>query len=466
MKNVFVLRSVEDFAAGAFENTAVDEGGIQLGRRGTGHLSQGTYTSQPFATCSFRVLIPSWNVDTPPGTSIELQVRVQAQGEWSEWVGFGHWSSFQDRSSPTPQEYGFVKVSSERLSVLPQTPSASAAQIRVHLHTEEEKKTPTVLLMAVSVLPDKEVEEREAVRERMLAIPMYASLVRDPLIAEKIADATALSMLMNRWGVDILPEEVARGSFDMGAQTYSNLSFLSAIGGIYDFISYVGFGGLDALRHEIWRGDGVAAQVCYKTMEKTAAAEGQEPESLPSESAEDGCPAWEKAVRSSKGHLVVVRGFIKKNMEEYIVFNDPLETSNEAVMREVPLSQFRKMYQGIFLVLRRSKNKHKNYRPQRELVQIKIDEEEILAFKGEEQLIPGRFSTQELDRSTLCYTVSNDTAYASAAQKTFYYVQADEGGRVKVDKSGLHGKRVTFYRIGPGGYTWVGEKWVEKKEEQ
>ncbi len=466
MNNLFVLRKVEDFAAGAFENTAVDDGGVQLGRRGTGHLLEGSYTSQPFSTDAFRALIPSWNADTPPGTSIEVQVRVQVQGVWSEWFGFGHWSSFQHRSSPEPRQDTLARVESEWLRILPQIPPANAAQIRVHLHTEVEKKTPTVLLMAVSVLPDSKEEPKEKKRERVLNIPMYSSLVRDPSLMREMNDATALTMLMNRWGTDLLPEEVARGSYDIGAQTYSNLSFLSSVGGVYGFVSYVGFGGLDALRREIWKDWGVAALVRYRK----AKPKGQEGQGLPQVEqekdvlAQKESPVWLQATEDSAGHLLVVCGFLKKNGEEYVVIQDPLSGGNDEVKKEIQLSLFLQMYQDIYVVLHRSHAEHVNYRPQREQVHLQIEADEIFVSDGNEPLIPGRFSLQEKDNSTLCYTLSSSKAYASAAQREFYYLQADEEGRVKFDKSSAVGKRLTFYRVGPGGYTWVAEKWIESEK--
>ncbi len=458
MKTMFVLSSVEDFAAGAFENTAVDDGGIQLGRRGTGYLAEGSYTSQPLACSLFRALIPSWNADTPPGTSIELQVRVQANGEWSRWFGFGHWSSFQYRSSPEPQQDALACVHSEWLRILPQAHSANAAQIRVHLHTQVEKKTPTIFLMALSVLADETPAEKERARERVLALPSYSSLVRDPSIAAQMGDVTSLTMLMNRWGTDLLPEEVARGTYDTGTHSYSNLAFLSSVGGIYGFESYVGFGGLDVLRKEIWQGHAVGAQVCYRKNVQDAQTD------KPTHT--DSRPFYPSAVQNSSGHLLVVRGFFEKDGEEYVAVNDPLASGNPEVAQEIALPLFRQMYRGLFLAVHRNQNEFVGYRPQRELVQLQIHNDEIEVSKNDEMLIPGQFSTQDRDSSTLCFTLSSSVAYASAAQRPFYYLQADEEGHVRFDRSAAEGKRMTFYRIGPGGYTWVGEKRIEATKEE
>ncbi len=455
-KNLFVLRDVANFAAGAFENTAVDEGGIQLGRMGTGFLPEGSYTSPPFTAEKFRELIPSWNADTPPGTSIELQVRVQVLGRWSQWFSFGVWSVSQERSSPPAHGDELALVEAEVLRVLPALPAAEAAQMRVHLHAEDEKLTPTVLLMAAAVRPEALPETKLYAGERQLEVPAYSALVRDPSIAARIGGATSLAMLMNRWGADVLPEELARSIYDAGAGKYENLAFLSAAGGIYGFESYVGFGGVSALRREVWQGQGIAARLRYKT---PALAEGGE--AAGGEVARDTRPILPGATVDSQGHLVVVRGFGSEAGEEFVLLNDPLAPSNDAVAQQVPLELFERMYTGVYLTLHRALHGLKSHKPVRRMVQLSLEGGEIQMWDGDEALIPGPFTGEQLSRSTLCYILSSPVAYASTAQRQFYYPSPDEKGRLKFDRKTAVNRRMTFYRIGPNGHTWVAEKRIE-----
>ncbi len=483
-KSLFLLREVADFAAGAFENTAVDEGGIQLGRRGTGHLPEGSYTSPPFLAGRFRRLIPSWNADTPPGTSIEVQVRVQAGGHWSEWFSFGTWCPYLDRHSPAPHGDERARVEAETLTLLPGAPAAESAQIRVHLRSDEEKCTPTVQLMALATQPEAPGEAAGFYAgDRVLEIPAYSALVRDPAIAERMGGATSLAMLMNRWGADVLPEEVARAIYDTGAGTYENLAFLSALGGVYGFECYVGYGGLELLRREVWLGHGIAAKVRYrapalapKEAQREGAAEGEEavsaggtPEKTgeggpppPLEKETDARPLLPGATVDSTGHLVVVRGFKAKDGERYVVLNDPMAPGDEAAVREVPLSLFAEMYTGIFLALHRGPKGSGGHKPRRKMVQIALENGVIRLYDEEETFIPGRFTKEDLPQSTLCYILSSPVAYASTAQRQFYYPSPDESGTLKFDESSAVNRRMTFYRIGPRGRTWVAEKKIEE----
>ena len=459
-KSLFVLRDVADFAAGAFENTAVEEGGIQLGRMGTGHLPEGSYTSPPFPAGKFRQLIPSWNADTPPGTSVELQVRVQVKGKWSHWFSFGIWCPYQDRSSPEPHSDDWASIDAETLSLLPDVQPAESAQVRVRLHSEEETYTPTVRLVAVAVRPETPAEEGPTATSRTLELPGYSCLVRDPSIAGRIGGATSLAMLMNRWGEDVLPEEIARAVYDIGAGTYENLSFLSAVGGLYGFECHIGFGGTALLRREIWLGHGVAAQVRYRA---PAFGEDKE-EGEPTETEQsDPRPLMPQATVDSAGHLVVVSGFEEEGGVSFVLLNDPMAPTNEAVARKVPLSLFEQMFTGIYLTLHRGPKSAGKQKPRRKAVQLSLDHGEIHLYDKEETLIPGRFTKEELSRSTLCYILSSPVAYASTAQRQFYYPRPDENGTLKFEQKNAFNRRLTFYRIGPRGRTWVAEKKIEEK---
>ena len=452
-KGLFVLREMADFASGAFENTAVDGGGIQLGRMGAGRLSEGSYTSPPYKPGAFRKLIPSWNADTPQGTSVEMQVRVLVKGKWSQWFSFGIWCPFQDRTSPEARSDELAAVDAEYLTVLGQ--GAESAQMRVHLRAAEEHLTPTVRLMALSVQLEESGEAADHAGNRELELPAYSCLVRDPAIASRMGGATSLAMLMNRWGADVLPEEVARAVYDVGAGKYENLAFLSAVGGTYGYECYAGYGGLDILREEVWMGCGVAAKVRYRAPALSSEEKGGKALEKPDK---NSAPVLPGATVDSAGHLVVLCGFAVRDGEEWVLMHDPMAPSNEATRREVRLDLFKEMYTGIYLALHRGPRKPGSQKWQRKLVGISLADGEIRLFDGKKVLIPGPFTQEELPRSTLCYVLSSPVAYPSAAQRQFYYPTPDENGVLKFDENSAVGHRMTFYRIGPHGYTWVAEK--------
>lgn len=447
-KKLFILREITDFASGAFENTAVENGGIQLGRKASGHLLAGSYTTPPLSSAPFGEMVPSWNADTPPGTHVEVEARVAAAGQWSQWFSFGAWSPFLLRASPEAQQDAMARCDAEYLRVQPDSPLAELVQLRVNLRSEDPALSPTVRLLAVSVNSDAEHLEGPGEFSRVLEVPAYSCLVRDPSISAWIGSATSLAMLMNRHGEDVLPEEVARAVYDAGAGRYSNLSFLTAAGGMYGYECYAGYAGVDAVRREVWRGNPVGVMVRYRA----PALSGQE--------ADSALPVLEGATVDSAGHIAVVRGIETLNGETTVYMCDPFSPDDEAVRREISLSQFEEIYMGLCLILRAGARGAGSAKPRRQLAQMDLSQGEIRLMLGGRLMVPGPFTREEYARSTLCYTVSGPVLYASAAQRKFYYPAPDEDGALPFDVSGIKNRRMIFYRVGPLGTTAVGEKTV------
>jgi hypothetical protein len=71
-------------------HTAFDDSGFYYG----GRYHRGRLTSPVCETATrFDTLIPSWRATTPPGTWVELEVRVRSGGAWTRWFGMGVWAS-------------------------------------------------------------------------------------------------------------------------------------------------------------------------------------------------------------------------------------------------------------------------------------------------------------------------------------------------------------------------------------
>lgn len=451
-RTLFLLKNVSDFAPGAFENTAVEDGSVQLGRSAGTYLHSGCYTSPAFQVSPFLQLIPSWNASTPRGTAVEVQVRVAAGGSWSRWFGFGKWSPFIRRGSPPPQADEIAKTEAELLQV-EQGASADMAQVRIFLYSDDQMVSPKVQLLAVAIKPIRE-EEREASRtERLLQIPAYSALVRDPAIANRIASPTSLSMLMNRWGKDTLPEEVARAAYDTGAGKYGNLSFITAIAGSYGYECYMQYTGVETLRQEVRRGNAAGANVRYRA--PALGEEEQEKEVPPSLA---GLPVLEGAAADSHGHLLVVRGFVKREGEEWVVLNDPLAPADSEVMKEMSLERFEKIYTGLCMVLHKGPKEARDAAPRRMVGEISQEGDDLQLTAHGEEIYPGKIKPKDASLLTVCYTLPEGVAYASAAQKKFYYLAADESGQRRFDPKAMAGKKAAFYFIGNRGDTWVAEK--------
>ena len=491
-RKLFVLKDVTDFAPGAFENTVVDNGSIRLGLKGTSYLPSGTYTGAPFTPLPFFTLVPSWNADTPPGTTVEVQARVATHGHWSRWFSFGNWCPFIDRASPPPQEDEIARTDGEFLSVVNRSVPADTAQLRIILTTDDPAVTPMVRLLAISV-DSPQAEETRHVSERVLEPPAYSCLVRDPAIDERTAGACSLTMLMNRWGEDVLPEEVARSAYDSGSGRYGNLAFLCAAGGMYGFECFIGFGSINALRKEIWRGNSVGVRVHYRTNllshepdpqeepiqeelpeveaaeistpQTTSQAEGSTAPTKQFRDALRALPMLEGATVDSVGHLIVLCGFINDEEKgEQVVIHDPLSHQNKDVRRTISLKQFEEIYMGTCLMLRKGSRKAGKAKPIRRVARMDISEGKIHLQYKNETLIPGTFSATDLSSTTICYTLSESVTYASAAQHKFYYPSLNKDGNLNIDLNIAQGRKLTLYLIGNRGITWVADKQIQKAQ--
>lgn len=454
----FILQQVTDFAPGYFENTAMEEGSIQLGRNGRSYTTSGTYTSPPFTCEGFFDLLPSWNADVPPGATVEMQVRVSADGRWSHWFSFGVWSPYISRASIADQEDEIAEVRREHLTLKEGNPAADVVQMRVLLHTADPAVTPLVHMLAVSSDSASKIGQEPPAYDRVLSLPSYSAHTRDPAIADSIISATALVMMMNRWGVDRLPEEVARVCYDSAAGNFSNLAFLCAGVGSYGFRCQVGYAGISVLRRHVWLGRAVAARVQYRARALGEEETGHEDEdaSLP--------PLIEGARYNSKGHLVAVHGFTVEDGVETVVLSDPASESDAGVVRHIPFASFTKMYTGIAVFMEPGPPLAGRDRPRRRLARLEVEGCTLRLMDGDEEIVPARLESVNLAPATMCYTLGDGVAYASAAQRSFYYPTRDEDGAVRFDRAAAAGRRMTFYLFGTGGRSWVAEKQIEAEE--
>lgn len=456
---LFVLKNVADFAPGTFEHTLVEKGCIQLGRTGSAYNHTGCYTSPAFRPGTFHTLLPSWNADTPPGTAVEIQARVVSGGQWSSWFSFGRWSPFIIRSSPENQQDAIAKVDGEWLTLVEPDAVADTLQVRIYLYTNDPNATPFVRLLAATTNKDTRQEEEPTIVDRILQLPAYSCLVRDPSISDRIAGATSLAMLMNRWGEDVIPEEAARAGYDSGTGRYGNLAFISAVGGAYGYECYSLYTSLNLLRNEIRRSRSVGALIHYRAPSLGAQDEHERKEekkdvtgSMP--------PLFSQATVTSPGHLVAVRGFVWEDEQEWIVFNDPMAPSDATSMRKIPVETFADLYMGIAFLLHKGQSGAGSSKPSRITTQLTLKQNTVYFSMHGESLEPGQTIPGDTSRSTICYTLSDGIVHASAAQKKFYYVTVKEKGVLQFDPVMAENKKLTFYLIGARGATWVGEKLV------
>ena len=148
-KNTCILNETEEFMRGELDNVTVAENRILLDLVQGGHVPYGCYTSPAIPMPAFDALRVSWNAGTPPGTAVEAQARVMVDGNWTAWMSFGRWSPYLNREGAQPTTRGPLVLRHSQLGL--DSKLGTQVQLRVYLYTSQEKSTPTVSLLGVSV---------------------------------------------------------------------------------------------------------------------------------------------------------------------------------------------------------------------------------------------------------------------------------------------------------------------------
>ncbi len=332
--NLFIKSTPADFNVvdAVFDNVEISEnagdGAIVL-KAGT---QSGIYTSNSLSTSAFNKLVLSWNSDTPSGTTVEVQARVAltANGQWSSWRSWGTWGTSIQNRSVTDMSDPVANVDIDTL-VVKNGQTASSVQYRVLLYSNQPGVTPTVRLVAGAlrnsaqginkVFPDNPDLSNVGV----LAVPQLSQMIRDPAIADSICSPTSVAMVLNYYGIQLTPEQVAAGAYDHKADEYGNWPFNTAFASSWGYRAYVDYSTIDGLKREIKSGHPAIAAVAYKNSANVGG-------NLP---VVDGAP-----ISSTPGHLIVVCGFTNENGTEYIIINDPAAGSNAGVRVKYRLDQF------------------------------------------------------------------------------------------------------------------------------
>lgn len=442
--NLFVLNEERAFEGGTFENTVFADGALRLEQYGGRYLPAGSYTSPALQAPAFEALVASWNAATPEGTAVEASVRVCVDGVWTPWMSYGKWSPFLRRASlPVRHTEGEAAYLDTDLVRVCAPNGASALQLRVSLYSNEARVTPAVYLLAAAVRPLRwQRETGEPLQHRCVPVPAYSQSIRDPRISAVICSPTTVTMLMNRWGEDLLPEEVAHANYDYAYAGNGNWSFTAAIAGCYGYECYVAFTDLAGLKKEIKNGFACGVSVHYADEPVHADAR-----SLPLLEGTEGC---------TDGHLMVVRGFeTDENGVEYVLCNDSYAKNDAAAQRRYRLDQFARTWNGVAYLIHGKDNARAAAPPRRqlgELRRIQIPGEYALYLGGERKSLPIDFCERGgVCTGTVCYTVRDEHAYATTAHKHFYYTDITQNGNIALDAAIPAGTRITVYIIGELG---------------
>ncbi len=313
-----------DDPIGAYNGKNFYNGGIYMVGKAIGPV-----INTPFA---YTEAITSWNADTPAGTWIETQMRVQIDGRWTKWYNMGVWAADDStikRHSVEQQGDADGYVATDTL-VMSKKTVATALQIKVRLFQAEGIiAVPTVRNMAVTYstsAPKKATLSTgdPELWETLIDVPQCSQMVYEGG-GEVWCSPTSTSMVLGYWAQDSGPCEPR---------------VRDAVAGVYDWI-YDGHGN--------WPFN--TAYAATKSAASGAELEGYVARFTSLAQAEPwikaGVPvivsiAWNKdltgaPIPSSNGHLAVLVGFDKQGNP---IVNDPAAASNETVRRTYIRSEF------------------------------------------------------------------------------------------------------------------------------
>ncbi len=328
-----VIIKKEDLLKGRYENLIFNDNKIMLKEKEI----RGIYESEVLNTIEFKELIASWNGHTTQNSSIEIQVKIRKGDVWSRWFTYGKWSDRgYNKGSVNGQRDDIAQMAIDVIKVK-SLDKCSALKYKIILErTNNNFESPDIRLVSFTFNPYNKTSKQEFDGfdiEIDIDVPMRSQKTV-PEIGGIICSPTSLSMVMEYLGVNEEIVEVAAGVKDNGSEKYGNWSYNTAYAGERGFESYVKkCESIKDVKEILLKGIPVAASI------RTSSQEDLEGSFCAHES----------------GHLLVIRGFIQKDGEDYVIVNDPAAPTNEMVRREYKLSQFVKAWSKIIYVVRKTK---------------------------------------------------------------------------------------------------------------
>lgn len=243
---------------------------------------------------AFNEVVPSWNVDSPEGASVTVQIRSHGDGYVSKWFSFGDWSLGAARTSVKGQKDDDGNVDTDTFIARRQ---ASTVDVRLTLrNTSSGHPRLKLFTLAFANTKDPAPSSNES-------SPAWGKTVEVPQRAqgnypggEVLCSPTSLSMVLAHYGQDHDVPEVEANVWDKAYDGAGNWAFNAAYAGSFPGMrAYVTrFRGIQDLQSWIAADRPVICSI------NLAAARGKPGD--------------------ASGHLVVLVGFTKDGDP---IFNDP-----------------------------------------------------------------------------------------------------------------------------------------------
>ena len=219
---------------------ATDAAGSYHGRN---YYNGGPYVfgevTSPLTPAGFGITraVPSWDVDTPPGSWVEVSLRAQLPGgRLTRWYSAGVWAadgSTVARHSVNDQGDGDANLATDTLVIGDGKPAAEALQMKVRLMTARQDMVPSLRLAAVAVSSTPPGRAKQAPPAAPGDAARWGRTLEVPACTQSYPDGdagwcspTSISMIVSYWEKDPGPCEP---------------KVRAAVGGVYDWV-YEGHG--------------------------------------------------------------------------------------------------------------------------------------------------------------------------------------------------------------------------------
>ena len=144
---------------------------------------------------------------------------------------------------------------------MPRRAGGTGIQLQVNLSTNDDKATPAVRLLAAAVRPLAWEKHNGHPLNRRLYLPEYCLSAHDPSFGREMDLPLVMAALMNRYGEDILPEEVAYAMEDKATSSTGNAAFAAAAAGCCGYPCWQAWMDLADLRAQIHDDCSIAVRV-------------------------------------------------------------------------------------------------------------------------------------------------------------------------------------------------------------